>query len=259
MAMCWSSQPRASVRKGDRVVVKTVSGEVMAKVLKSRTRAEPSSCVSLNPEHPDRQLRPLTWNGWRASSGRASRRRCARPFLHSCLILAAFANFLGGRLLDPGAPEAGSAEGDASQPVQVVTVETPAPGWRLATAPIPDRAPDAARVIAPAIVAPPALDPSELKWTEPRAPLSELAQARPPRPKPPGNTVFRPLAVESALVQATGGGHVEIAGTVSLPAEETCDFEGTIWACGLARPNRIPRCGFAAGRSTATCRPIRAA
>ena len=154
----------------------------------------------------------------------------------AALALAVFAIFLGGRLLAPGAPEAGSAAGNAAQtsrPVQVVTVEPPAPGWRLATAPIPDRAPDAARVIAPAVVAPPALDPSELKWAEPRAPLSELAQARPPKPKPPGNTVFRPLAMELALVQTTSGGHVEIAGTVSLPAEETCDFEGTIWACGL--------------------------
>ena len=48
-------QPNATVRKGDRVVVKTVSGEVMAKVLERRT-AKSIELVSLNPEHPDREL-----------------------------------------------------------------------------------------------------------------------------------------------------------------------------------------------------------
>jgi phage repressor protein C with HTH and peptisase S24 domain len=48
-------QPNAAVRKGDRVVVKTSSGEVMAKVLERRT-ATTIDLVSLNPEHPDRRL-----------------------------------------------------------------------------------------------------------------------------------------------------------------------------------------------------------
>ena len=48
-------QPNAVVRKGDRVVVKTMSGEVMAKVLERRT-AKSIELVSLNPEHPDREL-----------------------------------------------------------------------------------------------------------------------------------------------------------------------------------------------------------
>ncbi|MGS1095099.1 S24 family peptidase [Aquamicrobium terrae] len=48
-------EPGASVRKGDRVVVKTTSGEVMAKVL-SRQSARTISLVSLNPEHPDREF-----------------------------------------------------------------------------------------------------------------------------------------------------------------------------------------------------------
>lgn len=48
-------QPSATVRKGDRVVVKTLSGEVMAKVLERRT-AKAIDLVSLNPEHPDRHL-----------------------------------------------------------------------------------------------------------------------------------------------------------------------------------------------------------
>ena len=48
-------EPGATVRKGDRVVVKTNAGEVMAKVLERQT-ARSVSLVSLNPEHPNREL-----------------------------------------------------------------------------------------------------------------------------------------------------------------------------------------------------------
>jgi phage repressor protein C with HTH and peptisase S24 domain len=48
-------QPNAPVRKGDRVVVKTISGEVMAKVLEKRTTAQ-VELISLNPDHPLRRL-----------------------------------------------------------------------------------------------------------------------------------------------------------------------------------------------------------
>jgi phage repressor protein C with HTH and peptisase S24 domain len=48
-------EPNAAVRKGDRVVVKTNAGEVMAKVLERQT-AKSVSLVSLNPEHPNREL-----------------------------------------------------------------------------------------------------------------------------------------------------------------------------------------------------------
>jgi phage repressor protein C with HTH and peptisase S24 domain len=55
-------QPHAAVRKGDRVVVKTVSGEVMAKVLERRT-ARLVELASLNPDHPERQV-PLGEVEW---------------------------------------------------------------------------------------------------------------------------------------------------------------------------------------------------
>jgi phage repressor protein C with HTH and peptisase S24 domain len=48
-------QPDAAVRKGDRVVVKTTSGEVMAKVLERRTSTA-VELISLNPDHPLRRL-----------------------------------------------------------------------------------------------------------------------------------------------------------------------------------------------------------
>jgi len=45
----------ASVRRGDRVVVRTRGGEVMAKELKRRN-AKGVELVSLNPDHPDRSI-----------------------------------------------------------------------------------------------------------------------------------------------------------------------------------------------------------
>lgn len=47
--------PAATVRKGDRVVVRTTGGEVTAKVLAART-VDAIELVSLNPEHPNRTL-----------------------------------------------------------------------------------------------------------------------------------------------------------------------------------------------------------
>ncbi|CAH2397965.1 S24 family peptidase [Mesorhizobium ventifaucium] len=55
-------EPGAATRKGDRVVVKTNAGEVMAKVLDRQT-AKSIILVSLNPEHPNRDipLRDVEW------------------------------------------------------------------------------------------------------------------------------------------------------------------------------------------------------
>ncbi len=56
--------PSASIRRGDRVVVKSQSGEVMAKELLRRT-AHKVELRSLNPDHPDRSL-PLEDIVWMA-------------------------------------------------------------------------------------------------------------------------------------------------------------------------------------------------
>ena len=48
-------EPGASVRKGDRVVVRTTGGEVMVKVLSHRNTGT-VSLLSLNPEHPNREF-----------------------------------------------------------------------------------------------------------------------------------------------------------------------------------------------------------
>lgn len=54
--------PVTKVRKGDRVVVKTSSGEVMAKTL-ARQTSHSVSLNSLNPEHPDLEF-PVTDIEW---------------------------------------------------------------------------------------------------------------------------------------------------------------------------------------------------
>ena len=48
-------EPGATVHKGDRVVVKTTSGEVMAKVLSRRSPRE-IELLSINPDHPVREV-----------------------------------------------------------------------------------------------------------------------------------------------------------------------------------------------------------
>ncbi|MEM5515981.1 helix-turn-helix transcriptional regulator [Henriciella sp. AS95] len=50
--------PGAQLRKGDRVVAKTVNGEVMAKVLGRQTEKQ-VELMSLNPDHPTRQFKPV--------------------------------------------------------------------------------------------------------------------------------------------------------------------------------------------------------
>ena len=47
--------PSAPIRRGDRVVVKTREGEVMAKELKRKT-AKAVELRSLNPDHADRSI-----------------------------------------------------------------------------------------------------------------------------------------------------------------------------------------------------------
>jgi phage repressor protein C with HTH and peptisase S24 domain len=47
--------PSAPIRRGDRVVVRTKDGEVLAKELKRRT-AKSIELKSLNTQHPDRTL-----------------------------------------------------------------------------------------------------------------------------------------------------------------------------------------------------------
>jgi phage repressor protein C with HTH and peptisase S24 domain len=57
-------KPDAAIRQGDRVVVKTRAGEVMAKILQRQTVAA-IEVQSLNPDHPDRVI-PVAEIEWMA-------------------------------------------------------------------------------------------------------------------------------------------------------------------------------------------------
>jgi phage repressor protein C with HTH and peptisase S24 domain len=54
--------PAAQIRRGDRIVVRTTDGEVMAKILKRQTRKE-LELASLNPDHGERVV-PVSHIDW---------------------------------------------------------------------------------------------------------------------------------------------------------------------------------------------------
>lgn len=91
------------------------------------------------------------------------------------------------------------------------------------------------RLVAPAEVAPPPLQPSELERLPPREPLSPLAQARPPKPVSPddwkGTTLFQPVATSAGAIEAKGHSIV-VAGIDPVAPDETCEENGRSWPCG---------------------------
>ncbi|RWB02008.1 thermonuclease family protein [Mesorhizobium sp.] len=94
------------------------------------------------------------------------------------------------------------------------------------------------RAIDPEVVAPPQLQPQELERVEPRAPLSELALAGPPKPpktKMPddwnGTKLFQPVASAAGVIEAKGYS-VAISGVDIVRQDETCTDGGKSWTCG---------------------------
>ncbi|UVC15604.1 thermonuclease family protein [Mesorhizobium onobrychidis] len=89
--------------------------------------------------------------------------------------------------------------------------------------------------IDPEVVAPPQLQPEELERVEPRAPLSDLALARPPKSKMPddwnGTKLFQPIATAAGVIQAKGYS-VAISGIDIVRQDETCADGGKSWTCG---------------------------
>lgn len=84
--------------------------------------------------------------------------------------------------------------------------------------------------------APPSeVDSAGLERIEPRGALSKLGLALPSRPMPAdwdGTILYRPVATESGLVEAMGY-TIAIAGVDSVSPEESCDFAGKSWDCGV--------------------------
>lgn len=79
-------------------------------------------------------------------------------------------------------------------------------------------------------------DKAALERLAPRAALSELGQALPPRPKPPGEwkgtRLAQPVATAAGLVEAKGY-RVAVAGVDPVPAGEMCSYQGRDWPCGV--------------------------
>ncbi|MET3578314.1 endonuclease YncB(thermonuclease family) [Mesorhizobium robiniae] len=94
------------------------------------------------------------------------------------------------------------------------------------------------RAIDPEVIAPPQLQAEELERVEPRAPLSELALARPPKPPKPkmpddwnGTKLFQPVAPAAGVIEAKGYS-VAISGIEIVRQDETCIDGGKSWTCG---------------------------
>ncbi|WP_411909899.1 thermonuclease family protein [Mesorhizobium sp. ESP6-5] len=130
--------------------------------------------------------------------------------------------------IDPGADTTAEADRDA-------TPEEPSTSAVRAPAQPPNPAVHS-RAIDPDVVAPPELPTGELERVEPRAPLSKLALAVPPKPKMPddwnGTKLFQPVAPAAGLIEAKGYS-VAISGIDVVRQDETCTTDGKSWPCGI--------------------------
>lgn len=116
-----------------------------------------------------------------------------------------------------------------------------------------------ARAVAPDEIAPPEVEQDELVRDAPRAPLSELSLALPPKPKVvaewDGTTLFRPVAAAAGVVESSGL-RVAIAGVMPVDPDESCMFEGREWNCGVQA--RTAFRGFLRGRAVVCALPAEA-
>jgi endonuclease YncB( thermonuclease family) len=87
--------------------------------------------------------------------------------------------------------------------------------------------------VAPAAIAFPQVDEQGLERAEPRAALSEIGPARPPKPKSlkPGAKLARPVATAAGMMEVSGY-QITIAGIEAISPDETCAYEGRSWPCG---------------------------
>jgi endonuclease YncB( thermonuclease family) len=142
--------------------------------------------------------------------------------------------------IDPVADTPSAPAGDAL-PAAGADTPTQEPATSAIAAPAAPEPPNPvihSRAIDPQIVAPPDLPDEQLQRVEPRAPLSELALAGPPKSpksKKPGDwngtKLFQPVATAAGLIEAKGYA-VAITGVDVVKADETCSDEGKSWACG---------------------------
>lgn len=101
----------------------------------------------------------------------------------------------------------------------------------------PNQAPKAVAENGRVVEAPP-VEQGEYERIAPRAPLSNLSVAPPPKPKVasmPGSwrytRLFNPVAISAGIVEAQGY-RVALAGIEPLPVDEQCAWQGVNWPCG---------------------------
>jgi endonuclease YncB( thermonuclease family) len=93
----------------------------------------------------------------------------------------------------------------------------------------------AARALAPftPAVSDPATGDARLEREAPRAPLSAIGQALPPKPGQAEETLlYRALATAAGTFEAKGY-RITVAGVEPVGLDETCDFKGRPWPCGI--------------------------
>ena len=90
--------------------------------------------------------------------------------------------------------------------------------------------------VPPTTAPPPAIESAGLERVEPRAALSELGQALPPKPKMPdewkGTTLFNPVATAAGILEAKGY-KIALAGIEPVMPDEECNSGGKSWPCGV--------------------------
>jgi endonuclease YncB( thermonuclease family) len=110
------------------------------------------------------------------------------------------------------------------------------PATSAISAPQPPKPAPHSRAIDPDVIAQPQLPTEELERVEPRAPLSKLALAVPPKPKMPddwnGTKLFQPVAPAAGLIEAKGYS-VAVSGIDVVTQDETCSDDGKSWPCGV--------------------------
>lgn len=160
----------------------------------------------------------------------------------------------GGRITMPSVDDV-PLDAETMATAQPQAVE-PAPTVK-ASPPLASPAHGPARTIDPETVVPPDVAVGALERIDPRPPLSDLALAGPPKPKPPGEwkgtPLFQPVAAAAGLIEAKGY-TIAISGIDIVKPDETCtDGAGKSWSCGLAA--RTAFRAFLRGRAVTCAAP----
>lgn len=181
--------------------------------------------------------------------------RAAHIILGVLMVGAAAALVAGGSRL--AAPPAGDVAIDAPDPIDVQPDSSPYPALAEAQSSTGKTATPPARTIDPETIAPPAAAITEIERVAPRPPLSTMALAHPPQPKPPEDLkdepLYQPVATAAGVIKAKGH-TITVSGVDVVKPGETCtDSAGKAWKCGLRA--RTAFRAFLRGRAVSCAAP----